>query len=222
MRTAGTIAAIFVMILYSTSGQNNTTSKGSGWPGWRCGRNAQDIPYYYEEAVRGQIVPPEWRQYSIIKFSVGPGTKFDFWTDGNSFKLSAAIVTLPNVEDQLRAMQRICQLPEDPDQAAPLIHVKWESADLSGAQFSTVHGDLLRALSEYAQQAEHSYDSILESKSRIVFVDALQYHIAYDNSREHIEADVWNDPTRQDRSILDWVTEVRELAESRFHHDFPE
>ncbi len=212
MRRFWLLAAFFLLVPSSVAPKH---AEGQAPPDQGCEHRNPRVPYFYVEATREMIEPPEWR-HSSIRIGVDMNTKVDLWTNGGKFKLWSATVTLQDVEKFLVDLDRSCRLPEDPKDAAALFGAKWESLDLSASQFAGIHERLTAALSQYVSSAQKRYDGL----TRIIYVDGYYFPVIYDNSYEHMEFQVWNDPDG-DRSMLEWLDEVETLAEANFHHPFP-
>ena len=192
MRILG-VAAILVLLL-STAAQPQQKQAPSK-SGWKCGSRVDQLPYYYEEAALENIEPPEWR-HGLIRISVGTETRMDLWTDGETFKLWTMSILFRGVDTFLLGLNKVCRLPMEPDHASDLIKVKWESVDLTAAQFEQIHQDFTSALAQYDSGAQARYGDMIATKMRVDYVDTSDFRIVYDNSHEHIEAGVWNDPAQ--------------------------
>jgi hypothetical protein len=207
-------AIFFLLAAVPASPQQKQASPTTS--GRKCGPRAQELPFYYEEAALENIEPPEWR-HELIRISVGTGTKLDLWTDGKTFKLWTAAVRFRDVEKSLLDLNRACRLPTEPDEASALLKVKWEGADLPPGQFAKLHQDFTSALAQYSSKAQARYDDMMATTMRVIYLDTSNFRIVYDNSYEHIEADVWNDP-ENDKPLLDWIKELQKLAAEVLHH----
>jgi hypothetical protein len=122
-----------------------------------------------------------------------------------------------SVGEFLLHLEDSCRLPADPAQAAALIRVRWESADLSAEQFAKIHQQLVDALSQYAGQAQRRYSTIMNTKSSAVYLDTRVFPIHYYNGYERLTLDVFDDP-KEHATMLDWIYQVEKLAEQKFHH----
>ncbi len=189
-------------------------------PGSKCGNKSRGLPDFYDTAVFERIEPPDWRK-SLIRIAVGQTIQLDLWTDGEQFKLWTDTPTPRNIEKFLLDLDQSCRLPADPAEAAALIKVKWESAELSSAQFAQIHQGFTTALSQYTSSTQGRYSTMMESRLKVIYLDSILFRIVYDNSYEHIEVQVWNDPKQgQNKPMLDWIHQLLTLAEANFHRPF--
>ena len=140
-------------------------------------------------------------------------TELRLWTDGKRFQIWTYTTTPCNINKYLEDLSDACRLPANPSDAARLIKIKTEIADVSGAQFAQIHKDLLLAISQYASNAQQRYGT-MES---LVFLDSSVYRVIYDNGVEHIEVSFYGDP-KEYKPMVDWIRELQQLAESSFHH----
>jgi len=210
-------AALFALIPLSTAPQYGTAPPK---PGSQCGRQSGDLTYSYKIAVVEQLEPPNWKR-SLVRISIGTATKLDLWTDGHTFKLWTSKKTLKEIDEFLLNLDKSCRLPAEPGDAAALLPVKWESADLTSAQFAQIHQDFLHALSQYVASAQERFDLMMQKKIQIVLLDATVLRIFYDNSYEQIQVDVFHDPDpepKEHKPLVEWIRSIEKMAEDRFHH----
>lgn len=133
--------------------------------------------------------------------------------DGKRFQIGTYAATPRNINKYLDDLSDACRLPDNPFDAARLIKIKTESADVSGTQFAQIHKDLILATSQSVSNAQQRY-SMLEGH---MYLDASVYRVMYDNTYEHIEVAVIEDP-KEYKPMLDWIRQLQQLAESSFHH----
>lgn len=183
-------------------------------PGLPCGDQSSGLPDFYEETFLRRIEPPRWRN-SVVRIAVGAGIKLDLWTDGQQFKLWTDTLTPRNIDSFLLNLDQSCRLPADPADAVALVKVKWESVDLSPTQFAQIHRGFTNALAEYASRAQLRYGTTMT----VIHLDASSFPIVYDNSHEHVEVQVWDDP-KEDKPLLAWIEQLERLAKESFHRPF--
>jgi len=210
------IAAASVLLASVQAQQKQPPSKS----GWKCGSQVDELPYFYVEAALEHIEPPDWKR-ATIRISVDTGTKLGLWTDGIAFKLwkTTTVILFRDVEKSLLELNLACRLPTEPEDASALIKVDWESANLTLDKFEQIHQDFTNALGKYGLSAQNRYRVLIAPRIGIVHLDEGYIPVIYDNTHEHIEADVWNDP-EDGKSMLDWIHKLEKLAEDSFHHSF--
>jgi hypothetical protein len=209
----GALALLSAGLLYA---QDNRPRSN---PGPVCGDQSKGLPYFYYEAVLARITPPNWES-SLFRIMIVSGErKLALWTDGETFKLWTETPDIPkkNIDDFLFGLDQKCVLPADPTEAVALLRIKWQSADLSAAQFAKIHADFVNALSQFVSSAGGRYDETMKSKSRILYLHTVVYRVAYDNDYEPIEISVWNDPDEHE-PMLAWIHQLQKLGEDSFHH----
>jgi hypothetical protein len=221
LRTLPFIIALALSVAVPAQPQQK---QARGNPVPTCRPQKLDLPYYYVEAVLEGIEPPNWR-HSLIRIAVGTGVKVDLWTDGETFKLWTTTVRYRDVEKILANLDQSCRLPAEshyadkPDAAAALIKVKWESVDLTSAQFAQIHQEFTNALLQYVSGAQARYAPMIETKMGVIYLDSDGFRIVYDNDYEHVETYVWDDPNQeQNLPLLKWISGLQRLAEDSFHH----
>jgi hypothetical protein len=215
VRNLGLAGAFALLAATSVHSQHKQVPTNPGSP---CGERSSGLPDDYYDAVLGHIEPPPWK-HSLIKISVGTVTKVALLTDGYTFKLWTETVTPQDIGEFLLKLDRSCRLPADPADAAALIKIKWESADLSAAEFAQLHQNLTNALSRYAASAQEKYSSMIATKLGVVYFETLLFRVVYDDDYQQINASVWNDPKQeQNRLMLEWIYALQKLAEDHFHH----
>jgi len=186
-------------------------------PGSRCGgestiRNDDDYGDHYRRAVYDYFEPPDWGK-AQIRIAVRGGEELRLWTNGERFQIWTYTTTPRNINKYLDDLSDACRLPANPSDAARLIKIKTESADLSGTQFAQIHKDLILAISQYVSNAQQRYDT----PESFVLLDSSVYRVIYDNGVEHIEVTLDEDP-KEYEPMVDWNRELRQLAENSFHH----
>jgi len=189
-------------------------------PGTRCDgestfRNDDDYGPYYLSAVYDYFNPPDWGK-AQIRIAVRGATELRLWTDGERFQIWTYTTTPRNINKYMDDLSDACRLPANPSDAARLIKIKTERADLSATQFAKIHKDLILATSQYASSAQQRYGTI----EGHMYLDASVYRVIYDNTYEQIEVKVIEDP-KEYKLMLDWVREIQQLAENSFHHPLP-
>jgi hypothetical protein len=183
----------------------------------RMGR--QDL--YYFEVLR-QIEPPDWKD-SLISITVGGEKKLVLWTDGKKFSLltDTPETTRKNIYDFFLDLDHSCRLPSDPAKAVGLIKIKWESKDLSSAQFADLHRTFTNALLQYVSNIQDRYTSMIETQLSPLYLDAVRYTVVYDNHYAHSEVDAWDVPENgKPNPMVNWVHELKKLGEDSFHRSF--
>jgi hypothetical protein len=208
-----TLAALVLFVAIPLPAQQPAPTN----PGKVCGDRSKSLPDFYYEAVIARIEPPDWRP-SLIKISVGRERKLALWTDGETFKLwtDTFEITQKNITAFLFDLDQSCRLPADPAEAAALIKVKWESLELSAAQFAQIHRDFTEALSQYVAKIQPRYGTIIAKRKIKVYLDAGGYSIVYDNMDEHVELYVWDIDDEPVNPMLSWVHQLKRLAEQKF------
>jgi hypothetical protein len=182
-------------------------------PGFECGPY---LPDGYMKTLLTYIEPPKWRP-GLVQISVGAGTKLDLWSDGNHFKLWTNTISPADIDQFFSDLDKSCKLPADPHEAFGLLTIKWESADLSAEQFSKIHRALTNAFSRYAFGAQAFYPRNVLS----VYLDYGSWHVEYETSYQHLEADIWSDPKFEaNKPMLDWIHDLHKLAAEKFHRSF--
>jgi hypothetical protein len=159
-----------------------------------CGEHPSYLSDSYEAAVLSLIEPPNWKN-NLIRIMVGNQIKIGLWTDGEKFKLWAGSPDIPqkNIYEFLEDLDEACHLLPDPRHAVDLIKFKWESKDLTAAQFAQLHRDFTKGLSQYGSTIQGRYAGMLATRTWVIHLDAIQYSVIYDNSFEHVELRVWED-----------------------------
>jgi hypothetical protein len=187
-------------------------------PGPVCGDESKGLPVFYEDAVLARITPPNWER-SLIRIMIVSGErKLALSTNGENFKLWTETPDIPEktMHDLLRGLEQKCVLPPDPTEAVALLRIKWQSADLSAAQFAKIHADFVNALSQFVSSAGGRYDETMKSKLGILYLHTVVYRVTYDNDYEPIEITVWNDRD-QHEPMLAWIHQLQKLGEDSFH-----
>jgi hypothetical protein len=188
-------------------------------PGTNCGdgsplRNDNNFNEFYLRAVYDYFEPPDWSPAQIMITVSGEGT-LKLWTNGKRFKLWTYTTMPHNINKYLDDLSDSCRLPGNPSEAARLIKVKWESADLSSEQFAQIHQNLTNALSQYVSSAQQRYSA----PEGHIYLDATSYRVEYDNTYGHVDFEVMEDPERF-KPVLDWIHQLQKLAEASFHRPF--
>jgi hypothetical protein len=189
-------------------------------PGTRCGtestiRNDDDYGEYYRRAVYDYFQPPDWGK-AKIRIALRGETELRLWTDGKRFQIWTYITTPRNINRYLDDLSDACRLPANPSDAARLIKIKTETADVSESQFAQIHKGLILATSQYLSSAQQRYGKLRDH----LYLDATVDRVLYDNTYEHIEVTVIDDPN-EFGPMVDWIRELRQLAENSFHHPLP-
>jgi hypothetical protein len=185
-----------------------------------CSDQTHGTPEFYYDAVVDHFKPPDFvYEHAIIKISVGQEQRLILLTDGYTFHLWMGRPDVPqeNVYQFLDDLYASCRLPADPDDAAKLIKVIWESKELSQTQFTKLHEGFTSALSKYVSTLQHRYPALVATPTYTIALDATTHPIVYDNTNEHIEIKA---PMLADHPIpiTDWIKELQKLAEDSFHH----
>jgi len=189
-------------------------------PGTRCGdastiRNDDDYGEFYRRAVYDSFEPPDWGK-AHIRIALRGATELRLWTDGKRFQIWTYATTPRNINKYLDDLSDACRLPANPSDAARLIKIKTESADLSGTQFAQIHKDLILATSQYLSSAQQRYGKLGDH----LYLDATVDRVLYDNTYERIEVTVIDDP-KEFGPMVDWIRQLLQLAENSFHHPLP-
>jgi hypothetical protein len=211
-------AALWVLSAAPLRAQNNRPRTN---PGKACGVQSKGLPDFYHEAVLALIKPPNW-EGSLFRIMIVSGErKLALWTDGEAFKLWTETPDIPkkNIDDFLFRLDEKCVLPADPREAVALLRIKWQSVDLSAAQFAKIHADFVNALSQFVSSVGGRYDETMKSKGRVFYLHTVVYRVAYYNDRDYdpIEISVWNDPDLHE-PMLAWIHQLQKLGEDSFHH----
>lgn len=221
MIRAVTPAVLSIAIAIPMRGQSRSVRKTN--PPSPCGDESSGIPGFYYEGVVDQFKPPGFKS-ALITITEGAEEKLVLMTDGTKFELWSGTPQTPqkSVNRFLLDLDQACRLPADPANAAKLIHVNWESSEISSTEFGQLHHAFILALSQFASNADERYTQLLTEKMLSMHLDTVQYPITYDNAYERVEVWVWNGPAKDsDKAMLDWLQTLRRLAENRFHHPFP-
>jgi hypothetical protein len=188
-------------------------------PAKPCGDQSKGLPGFYYDAVLAHITPPNWER-SLIRIMIVSGErKLALWTDGENFKLWTETPDIPQktIDEFLFDLDQKCVLPADPTEAVALLRIKWQSADLSAAQFAKIHADFINALSQFVSSAGARYDEAMKSKVGILYLHTVLYSVAYDDDYEPMEISVWNVPDIHE-PMLTWIHQLQKLGEDSFHH----
>jgi hypothetical protein len=186
--------------------------KGNPW------RNDDSFSKFYFKSVEDNFEPADWKK-GLIRITVRGEANLMLWTDGEQFRLWTYTTDPHNIYKYFDELSDACRLPASPALAAAFIKIKWERADISAAQFAQFHVNLTQALAQYASSAQQRYDSMMQTKLWAIYLDAVGYRVFYENSYEHMNAEVMEDP-KQYKRILDWIHSLQDLAETRFHRHF--
>jgi hypothetical protein len=207
----GIIIVASSALTYSQQKQSRTN------PGTRCGdastiRNDDEYGEFYRRAVYDYFQPPDWEK-AKIRIALRGATELRLWTDGKRFHIWTYATTPRNINRYLDDLSDACRLPANPSDAARQIKIKTETADLSETQFAQIHEDLILAASQYLSSAQQRYGKLHDH----LYLDATVDRVIYDNTYEHIEATVIDD-AKEFGPMLDWIRQLLQLAENRFHH----
>jgi hypothetical protein len=210
----GALALLSAGLLYAQDHRPRTN------PGKACGDQSTGLPGFYYDTVLARITPPNWES-SLIRIMIVSGErKLALWTDGENFKLWTETPDIPQktIDEFLFGLDQKCVLPADPTEAVALVRIKWQSADLSAAQFAKIHADFVNALSQFVSSAGGRYDETMKSKLRTFYLHTVLYRVAYynDHDFEPIEISVWND-SKQHEPMLAWIHQLQKLGEDSFH-----
>lgn len=212
------LAMILVLPFCPVSARSQEKGRNHAKPAAPCHRESTSIPGSYYWDVISEFKPPHFENYPISIAEgaekkivlVADGDKFEMWTDTPQ-------ISQKGVGDFLFDLDDHCRLPLDPADAAKMIKLKWEKVDLPAAQFAELHRQFTEALLHYTSRAQDRYEPTLSTKESVIYLDAFNYRIVYDNQQEHIELQVWDtagDP------MVKWVHDLKQLAESSFHRSF--
>lgn len=210
------LAAVFILIAsvpIESQLKGNRTNPAS-----TCGDDSAGIPDFYDTAVFDQLHPPDWEK-SLIRISVGNQRKLVLWTDGEKFKLWTDTVTPGNIEKFLHDLDRDCRLPPNPAAVTAFLKVKWESVDLSPAEFARIHREFTSASAQYVSKAQGRYNLMMQTKLRSIWLDAIEYTVVYDNNDEQYQVKVIEN-SKEYGAMLDWIHGLQMLAERSFHRHF--
>src|SRR5271169_2183754 len=149
-------------------------------PATICEDQRKGLPDFYYEAVLSRIKPPV-SNASLISMSFTGEEKLILATTGDNFTLWTNTFETGNktIHEFLRDLSGSCRLPYNPDDAAALVKVKWESKELSPYQFLQIHDGFIRAASGYISEAQYRYRSIMESKMLTMHLDAMFVEVTY-------------------------------------------
>jgi hypothetical protein len=180
----------------------------------------QGMDLTYDEIV-GLIRPPDWDDQAVT-ITMGGADKLILRTDGDKkFELVAGEPVQPGVYTFLIDLDNSCQLPPDPEAAAELVKMRWETKEISRAQFEQLHRDFTAALAQYATRINATYDSIISTHLVSTFLDAGLEMIVYDNQTDHVEVRAWNiERDRKSNPILEWAHEFSQFAADTFHRPY--
>ncbi|MGB2677251.1 MAG: hypothetical protein WAN12_09230 [Candidatus Acidiferrum sp.] len=177
----------------------------------------------YYDAVVDRIEAPG-KFDALITITTGRELKLVLRTDGEKFELLTNTFDNPNehVHSVLDALAQSCRLPPDPKDAVALLKVKWETKELSSAQFAKMHGDFLVALSEYVSNTKERSKWMMETRLSGIYLDAWSFSIVYDNHTQHIQLVAWDVAEENNKldPIANWGHELQKLAEESFHRPF--
>jgi len=212
-----TVVALVLSVIGILTAQEPTRTN----PGTVCGDRSKGLPDFYREAVLARMDPPDWKK-SLIRINVGQEKKLALWSDDKNFRLwtNTPEITQKSIGEFLLDLDQSCRLPGDPAEAAALIKVKWESSELSSPQFARIHRDFTEAVSHYVVKIQDRYGAMIATRLLVVHLDSEAYSIAYDNSYEHLELEVWNMNDQPVNPVLSWVHQLQRLAEERFKRSF--
>jgi len=180
------------------------------------------IPDDYYFAVLAAIKPPGLGR-SLVRIVFGGEIKIVLWTDGEKFQLSTDTFDLPqkSIGKFLLDLDRSCQLPPDPEDAAALIKFNWENKQLSAAQFAQFHDGFATALAQYVAKIQVRYRPLMSRGMIGSYLDAVNYKIIYDNTYEHNEVNAWDVPENNALNpMAAWVHELQKFAAQTFHRPF--
>jgi len=209
-RWSALIVCVFFLFLPQQAARSQSQRTN---PGSKCGDQSLGLPNSYADAVFSQFEPPDWRG-SLIRIGISGPSRLDLWTDGQNFKLWTYEVTPPNVVKSLLDLDLSCRLPADPADAAAFFNVRWRSVELQPQRFAKLHRDFITAFSQDVSKAQRRYESMIETGLRVDHLDASGFQVVYDNSHEHFETWVWNDPEHaQDEPMLVWLGQIQKVAE---------
>jgi hypothetical protein len=213
------IIVVVMLTLVAGASTHSQQKRPRTNPGSHCGdvsalRIDDGFSEFYVRAVYDYFQPPDWNK-ALIRIAVRGDSELKLWTDGKRYQLWTYTTTPHNIYKYLDDLSDSCRLPGSPSDAARLIKVKWESADISSSQFAQIHQNLILALSQYVSRAQQRY-STLEGH---MYLDAFVYRVGYDNAYEHLDVEVIADH-KEFKPMLDWIVQLQKLAESSFHRPF--
>ncbi len=215
MRIAG--AALLVIFVAAPLQPQEPQSRAA--PSAGCVHEAQALGWRYDEIV-SLIRPPDWDQQAVT-IAMGEPSKLILRTDGDKeFELLAGEPEQPDVYEFLLNLANSCRLPADPEAAADLVKTRWETRQISRAQFEKLHGDFTAALAQYASRINATYGSIISTHLVSSPVDAAREIIVYDNHGEHVEVYSWIVEDNKDDPILKWGRELNQFAADTFHRPY--
>lgn len=214
-------AAVLSLLAASVHARPRNSPQSNPGSNWKCGPHVDELSYGYELAVVNAIEPPVWKG-GLIMISVGTAVSINLWSDGNVFKLWAttSAVRFRDVERSLLQLNQACRLPMEPEDAARLLKVKWESSDLSPAEFAQLHSNFIKAPMDYEAIARDKYDDAMRTKEEEVRLGGEDIHVTYRNGYgQQITAEVLSDP-EYNKPMLDWIHELQRVATGKFHRQF--
>ena len=208
-----------LLVLSSALPLRRQESHSQAAPSAGCVQEGQALGWRYDEIV-SLIWPPDWDQQAVT-IAMGEPSKLILRTDGDKeFELLAGEPEQPDVYGFLLDLANSCRLPADPEAAADLVKMRWETRQISRAQFEKLHADFTAALAQYAARINATYGSIISTHLISAAVDAGRELIVYDNFSEHVEVYSWIVEGNKDDPILKWGRELNQSAADTFHRPY--
>jgi len=215
------ILALAIFVLCTSTFLPARAEKPRTNPGKPCGDDSKGLPGFYYEAVLARISPPE---NSLLSISLTGEKTIVLEATGDRFELWADTFDIPQktIHQFLMDLDQQCHLPVDPQDAAALVKVRWESREISPTQFLELHRDFLQVLSAFVSKARDRDSSMLETKMLTMHLDAFRFTIVYENHTEHIEVQAWDVPEKGKPMdpVVKWALHLQKLAEDKFHRPF--
>ena len=179
--------------------------------GVKCGNAKDGIPPAFYQAVIASVKPPEWK-HPLISVTLVDERNVVLATDGKKFKLWSSAPDIPHatISEFLRDLDQSCRLPADPAEAARMLKTKWKSKELSAVEFNELHREFVTALTQYIANIPTRYHSIMKEGTVGVYVDTALYTVTYDNSENHVELEVWDDPKpAYQKALVRWLRKLK-------------
>jgi hypothetical protein len=217
---AGALALLWAAPLWPQGQQPQQTQPSQGA---NCGNTPalHQTTQYYDDVVRA--IHPPFPASQGITILVGDEKKLVLHTDGEKFQLWTDTLDMPakNIWTFLNDLDDACHLPLNPADVVGLLKVKWQSQEISRAEFERLHTDFMTALAQYASGVQKKSAYFLATRAEAFYLDASDYTIVYDNTYQHfqIQAPDVPDDHKVD-PMIEWVHELQKAAEDSFHRPF--
>jgi len=122
-----------------------------------------------------------------------------------------------NVYSSLLDLDDSCRLPQNPDDAAKYVRIKWERLQLSSVKFAQLHQDFVAALTEYSADMQNRYKALTETGKVTATLHSTKYLISYNNSTEQIEitASSMQSNGKKEPAIIEWADRIALLGQGK-------